>query len=307
MSSTRKLSELIGEYTAKNPNLKSMTRLRREYIWRLLIESAGDIDIADFGYCQAEDFQQWLYGRDLSPSSVKSYRKDVQSMMRWSWRRGYRLGDPFDGLSQPKTAQSEIRVYTEAEVQALLAAAHNKIWRARILAAVSAGLRKSEVQNLCIGDVNFERNYISVQGKKETAYTWCWSAKNYHLRRVPLCESLSRLLAEIIDELQPGQPYLLLSEQRYFGIQQLRAKGMSDRIRMCPDENVRPWRNILAATQIKGTFHDLRRTAITRWTWNMPPQDVKKLAGHADIATTMEYYAAVSSDIILRAANCSIV
>jgi len=87
MSSTRKLSELIVEYVAKNPNLKSTTRARRKYIWDLLIEAVGDIDIADFGYCQAEDFQQFLYGRDLAPSSVKSYRKAVQSMMRWSWRR----------------------------------------------------------------------------------------------------------------------------------------------------------------------------------------------------------------------------
>ena len=66
MSSTRKLSELIMEYTAKNPNLKSMTRARRKYIWGLLIESVGDIDISDFGYCQAEDFQQSLYSRNLS-------------------------------------------------------------------------------------------------------------------------------------------------------------------------------------------------------------------------------------------------
>ena len=306
MSSTRKLSELIMEYTAKNPNLKSTTRTRRKYIWGLLIEAVGDIEISDFGYCQAEDFQQWLYSLDLSPSSVKSYRKAVQSMMRWCWRRGYRRGDPFDGLSLGRIAQSEIRVYSEAEVQALLAAAHNKIWRARILAAVSAGLRKSEVLNLTVGDVNFERNYISVQSKKETAYTWCWSAKNYQIRRVPLGSSLGNLLAEIIAELQPGQPYMLLSEQRYFRIQRMRAEWMDDRIRTCPDENVRPWKNILAATRIKGTFHDLRRTAITRWTWNMPPQDVKKLAGHADIATTMEYYAAVSNDIILRAAKCSI-
>ena len=307
MSSTCKLSMLIGEYLDKNRNLKSMTLAGRKYIWSLLVEAVGDIEVAEFGYCQAEDFQQWLYGRDYSPATVKSYRKAIQSMMRWCWRRGYRKDDPFDGLASPRVPQSEIRVYSEVEVQAMLASAHNKIWRARILAAVSAGLRKSEVQNLTVNDVNFERNYISVQSKKETAYTWRWSAKNYEVRRVPLCDNLANLLAEIMAELPERQPYLMLSEQRYFGIQQLRSKDlMPDRIRTCPDENVRPWKNILAATQIKGTFHDLRRTAITRWTWNMPAQDVKKLAGHADIATTMEYYAAVSSDVILRAAKCSI-
>jgi len=298
---------LIGQYVLKNPNLKQMTLTRRKYIWSLLIEAVGDIEIADFDYCRAEDFQQWLFGRDLSPATVRSYRKAIQSIMRWCWRRGYRQGDPFDGLRQPRVAQSEIRVYSEAEVQAMLAAAENKIWRARILAAVSAGLRKSEVQNLTVKDVNFERNFISVQSKKETAFTWRWSAKNYQARRVPLTDRLGSLLAELLTKLPAGQPYLMLSERRYFGLQQLRQQGiMAERLRTTPDENVRPWKNILQATGIEGTFHDLRRTAITRWTWNMPPQNVKKLAGHADIATTMEYYAAVSNDVILRAAKCSI-
>ena len=266
MSSTRKLSTLIEEYIQKNPNLKAMTLYRRRYIWGLLIEAVGDIDITDFEYCRAEDFQQWLYGRDHSPATVKSYRKAIQSMMRWCWRRGYCDGDPFDGLRQPRVPQAEIRVYSEAEVQAMLAAADQRIWRARILAAVSAGLRKSEVQNLTVGDVNFERNYISVQSKKDTGYTWRWSPKNYQVRRVPLSDSLGNLLAEIVAELPAGQPYLMLSDRRYFGIQQLRAKDlMPERLRTAPDENVRPWRNILSATNIKGTFHDLRRTAITRW------------------------------------------
>ena len=306
MSSVCKLSELIGQYIDKNPNLKSTTLKRRRYIWGLLIEAVGDIDVADFDYCAAEDFQQWLYGRDLSPASVRAYRKAIQSIMCWSWRRGYRCGDPFNGLPPPRVPQSEIRVYSEAEVQAMLAAAENKIWRARILAAVSAGLRKSEVLNLTISDVNFERNYISVQSKKETAFTWRWSAKNYQVRRVPLYEKLANLLAEIMAEMQAGQPYMMLSERRYFSIQRVRARGrLDDRIRTAPDENVRPWKNILQATGIQGTFHDLRRTAITRWSWSMPPQEVKKLAGHADIETTMKYYAAVRADVLQRASQAS--
>ncbi len=307
MSSTKRLSMLIDHYLEKNPILKSTTLKRRRYIWKILIEAVGDIDIADFDYCNAEDFQQWLFSRGLSSASVRSYRKAIQSIMCWAWRRGYRSGDPFARLPQPRVPQREIRVYSEVEVQAILAAATNRIWRARILAAVSAGLRRSEVQNLTVNDVNFERNYISVQSKKETAFTWRWSAKNYQVRRVPLTERLGNLLAELVAELMAGQPYLMLSERRFFGIQKMRANGvMPERLRTTPDENVRPWRNILAATNIEGTFHDLRRTAITRWTWNMPAQNVKKLAGHADIATTMQYYAAVSSDVILRAAKCSI-
>lgn len=53
------------------------------------------------------------------------------------------------------------------------------------------------------------------------------------------------------------------------------------------------------------TIHDLRRSAITNWTKAANVQTVAKLAGHADIATTMTFYAAVTSDQLdaVRAAN----
>jgi len=53
---------------------------------------------------------------------------------------------------------------------------------------------------------------------------------------------------------------------------------------------------------VEGTFHDLRRTCITRWTQgSLSPQEVKMLAGHASIETTMSYYAAIRPDVLDRA------
>ena len=306
MSSTCKLSMIIDQYIAKNQNLKSTTLKRRQYIWGLLIEAVDDIDIEHFDYCRAEDFQQFLYGRDFSPATIVSYRKAIQSIMSWCRRRGFLKADPFETLAKPRIPGTEIKVYSERDIQAMLAVAPSRIWRARILASVTAGLRRSEGQNLTVRDVNFEDNYISVQSKKETATTWRWSAKNYQVRRVPLCEALSNELSAIMAELPAGQPYLLISEKRFFSIQRTRAKGLlDDRIRTTPDENVRGWRGILSSTGIEGTFHDLRRTAITRWSWCLPPQELKKLAGHSDIATTMKYYAAVRSDVLRRASETS--
>ena len=306
--STEKISKLLDIYISKNQRLKSATKDRRRYIWGLLIKAVGDMDIADFGYNEAEDFQEWLYGRNLAASSIRSYLKAIQAMMRWSWRRGYRQGDPFDGLKKPRVPKQEIRCYSEAEVFAILAAAHNDMWRARIMTAVSAGLRMGEIQNLTITDVNFEQGYISVQSKKETSETWQWSAKNYETRRVPLTEANSKLIARIMSELPPRQPYFMITADRYWWLQQLRSKGMMpDRVRGCPDENDRPWRRILDVTGIVGTFHDLRRTCITQWILGtpyekgLPIHEVKKLAGPADIKTTLEYYSGVRADVIDRA------
>jgi integrase len=96
----------------------------------------------------------------------------------------------------------------------------------------------------------------------------------------------------------------MLSEQRYWGIQRLRASGkMPGRVKDTPDENFRPFRNLLDRAEIRnGCFHDLRKTAITRWLLaGLAPQEVQRLAGHADIETTMKYYAACRDDIVYRA------
>ena len=298
---TEKISDIFEFYISKNQRLKSATRDRRRYIWDLLIEATDDMNIAEFGYNDAEDFQEWLYSRNLAPSSIKSYLKAVQSIMRWCWRRGYRQGDPFEGLKKPRIPKQEIRVFSEAEVCDMLVSAPNDMWRARIMTAVSAGLRTGEILNLTINDVNFEKGYISVQSKKEIRETWAWSAKNYQTRRVPLTEENSRLITKVMAELPPGQPYFMITEKRYWWLQQLRKQGkMNERQKGCPDENDRPWRRILDTTGISGTFHDLRRTCISRWSWNqhLSIQEVKKLAGHADIKTTLEYYAAVRPDVL---------
>ena len=52
----------------------------------------------------------------------------------------------------------------------------------------------------------------------------------------------------------------------------------------------------------KGTFHDLRKTAICKWfAQGMSEFDVMKLAGHSDFSTTHKFYMAVADDLVDRA------
>jgi integrase len=51
----------------------------------------------------------------------------------------------------------------------------------------------------------------------------------------------------------------------------------------------------------KGTFHDIRRIAISMWfSYGMSEHDAMVLAGHASFATTHEFYLAVAGDLIHR-------
>ncbi len=52
----------------------------------------------------------------------------------------------------------------------------------------------------------------------------------------------------------------------------------------------------------KGTFHDLRRTAITNWFYEgLKITEVMKLAGHSKYDTTLRYYLAVKDDLVNKA------
>ena len=52
----------------------------------------------------------------------------------------------------------------------------------------------------------------------------------------------------------------------------------------------------------KGTFHDLRRTAITNWFYaGLEITEVMRLAGHSKYETTLKYYLSVKDDLVDRA------
>ena len=299
----RKLTEVLEEYRQKKKRLRWNTIDSYSRAWNKLIDFTGDIMVSDFD--NAEDFEAYLFEQALAAGAVKSNMKMVKVIMRWAWQKDYRQGDPFSGLRLPRVPGKEIRVFTDAELYGMLAAAPNDMWAARIIAAGSAGLRRSESLNLKVSDVDFDKGIIKIQSCKDTKETWPYSPKDYESRRLPLTEELNRLFVRILDELPVGYPYLMITAKRYWWLQQLRSQGkMGPRMMINPDENFcKPFGKILRTAKISdGTYRDLRSTAITRWLLaGLAPQEAQRLAGHSDIETTMTFYAACRADIIDRA------
>ena len=94
---------------------------------------------------------------------------------------------------------------------------------------------------------------------------------------------------------------------RYDYIQNvLRPKGkwtLSDSRLKVVNNFKRRFDKILRKAGVKtGTFHNIRRTAISMWFANgMSEYDVMTLAGHSSFATTHQFYLAVADDLIHRA------
>ena len=163
--------------------------------------------------------------------------------------------------------------------------------------------------NLTLSDIDFAKGRVLVQPKEDTRYTWRWVVKDKDRREVPLVDEVAQLLIDIQTELPEGQPYLLLSPHRYQHLKALRLKDrLGHEMCKCPDVNFgRTWKLILKKAGIEeAAFRALRSTCITEWfEKGLLPHEVQKLAGHADIRTTMHYYVGIRESLIDRARGAS--
>ena len=296
--------ELKMAYLAANARIESSTADICERAFEHLRKAVGDCMLAEFDYGYAERFQTAMIAAGLSDVSANIYVKAVRPVFRWSIDRKLILEDPFAKLQLFRVTAGEIRIYETAEFELMLAVS-DRLWQARLLLAKTAGLRRGEMLNLTIDDCDFGRGIIKVQPKRESAYTWRWVPKGKARRQLPMTKDVSARLIELAKGLAADQPYLLITADRYRRIMELKNGGrLKDRIRRCPDENFsKPFERIKRLAGVSaGTYHDMRRTCITEWLERgLQPHEVKQLAGHVDIDTTMRYYVTTRESLLDRA------
>lgn len=161
--------------------------------------------------------------------------------------------------------------------------------------------------NCTWGDVDFDAQTIEVNPKENTRDTWEWRIKDAHHRTLPLTAEIVQMLVDHQAQQPEGYPYVFVPTARYDHIQNvLRPKGKwtleDSRLRVVNNFK-RSFDKILLKASVKtGTFHDIRRTAISMWFANgMSEYEVMRLAGHSDFSTTHKYYLAVADDLVDRA------
>ena len=276
-----------------------------------LISAIGDIDHQRISHSDGEKFLQWCLDSGNAPATAAKKLRHIKRVFQLAVSRGQLEGNPFRYLKQPKVAKQEINTYSPDECYRLIKAAKDSLgcytvrWELLILVALCTGLRRGETLNLTWRDVDFDLQVITVQPKENTRHTWEWHVKDAERRRLPLSEELVALLAEH-QTLQPeGHPYVFVPPTRYARIQlrrQRREWSVEDG--RCPVNNfTRQFKAILhRGGAQEGTFHDLRRTALSNWLSNgLGEFDVMNLAGHSCFETTRAFYLAVRNDLLQRA------
>ncbi len=177
-----KLSELLEDYLERT-QIELSTAKAAKYCMKDFIAAVGDVYADRITYKYCEQFQQYCVDKGLRPASVNTHIKLVKRIFSLAVKRGQLEQNPFQGIPLMKVPKKAVRIFTKDEFDSILAAAPSAIWKARILLAKTAGLRRGEVLNLTVSDIDFAGGKVFAQPKEDTKFTWRWVVAHFNLKR----------------------------------------------------------------------------------------------------------------------------
>lgn len=235
-------------------------------------------------------------GADVRPVKVATVNRELSAMrkmMRFAVHKGWILRDIFfnAGVIDVSAEMERTRRLSEAEETLLLEACQgeremvyernrrgkvetitakttvdNPHLKAIILLAVDSGMRRGEILKLRWQDIDFGAGVIRILGTH---------TKTERERLAPLTDRVKSELYRVREFCQGDKPFPFTEFKRSWTTAK-RIAGIGDL-----------------------HFHDLRRTAVTRWIMQGNPIAMAgKIAGHANIETTMRHYTSTDTEIV---------
>ncbi len=283
------------------------------------IKEVGNLDFRKITLEHGEYYRQACYDRGNSPATILKKLRHLKRIFKLAVKRRQLDESPFEYIDLPKPRKKKIHIYSEDECKRLLKAANDYVaekdkkiyprWDIMILLAIETGMRRGEIMNLCWGDIDFDSEEIIITPKESTKETWEWKIKDYENRTLPLSKYLIHLLAQLQSDSPVVHPYVFVPEDRYKFIQK-RRRIKKDWGLVCSRLDVlnnftRQFEKIQKRASLKkiGMFHDLRRTALSRWFQkaNLTEYEVMNLAGHSSFTTTHNFYLSLQKGHIEKA------
>jgi len=279
------------------------------------ITTIGDLDLRSVLHKHGEQFIQKCLDKGNRPATVHKKIGTMKRLFQLAVERGQLDSNPFRFVKKPKSSKKQINIFSDDQCYRLVKSARESgigalfRWDILFIMALCTGMRRAELLNTTWQDIDFAAMKIHVSPKENTDFTWAWNIKDTDRRSVPLTDELVLLLAEYQAEQPAGNPYVFIPPDRYDRIQLLRRQDKwNSRKCLCPMTNFRrQFKLILKKAGIKsGTFHDLRRTCLSKWfAHGLKEFDVMTMAGHSSFETTRRFYLAICNDLIDKARQAS--
>jgi len=317
-----KLSDFVTDSLAKTGDqIRESTRQEYCAAMRDFIRIVGDKDLRRASIQDGEHYRQVCLDRGNRPATVVKKLKEIKCLFRTAVKRRQLDENPLTHIKMPKYSAKEVHIFSGAECDRIVKAAQDFVgqrkdrtvvrWDLLVLMGLCTGMRRGELLNCTWSDMDLAAQILTVSPKEDTKETWAWLIKDCDRRTLPLTDEVVQMLVDHQGRQPEKYPYVFVLPARYAHIQdQLRARGRwrysDSRQKVIPKFN-EAFGKILARAGIEcGTFHDLRRTAISNWlAKGLSEFEVMKLAGHSNFSTTHRFYLRVRDDMIDRARKAS--
>jgi integrase len=259
-------------------------------------EVCGPRSPKDVTFAMVERYVAQLRKDGLKPATINRHVRYVKRACRMAVRRGYAGRTPFDdGWTWEPIEAPVIRTATPEQQAALLHHAEalcGQQWRTFIITSLATGSRCSELFNL-----TWDRVYLD---KKQEPRLRFIKTKTHDAREIPLTEHVVNAIEKLrMATMRDPGPFASMRPNYYREWRRIRATA-----------DGKPPKGKLKHTKAPGcrllTVHDLRRTAISAWiAAGVSPKVIMRLAGHANLETTMKHYArADAADLRAAVERC---
>lgn len=304
----------------RGPEWREKTRLQIVDLTNRLIRYFGDErlfhtitpeDAARF-WASARNVKRESVGKELSRYTRNRILRDAKTLFKHAVEWSFLKQNPFDRLKQLRVSKKSHRPWhyiQPHEYRALLCAVKVLRWKVIYSTAYCCGLRSGELFNLTEDCVDFDHSRLIVKSREGSDTMPPFFIKDYEDREIPMPRHTARLLRGWLRVRDPASPLILLTTQRY---ERVRDRWHKHR------EAGLPWLNDYlvnnlpvsirrhanwAGIKLNGalTMHAFRKSCAQNWANHLPMNVVREFMGHADIATTAEFYSAVSEEHWQRA------
>lgn len=259
---------------------------------------------------------QWLDGKEGELSDWARHRtlRHCRTMFETAVVWELIPKDPFKNVKAPKLVVSPWHYLTPVEYKKLLEAAPALRIKALYALAYTGGLRFGELYSLTWNSINIEVGEVKIENRSATANLPPFQIKDHEDRTIPLPKHTLEILEDLrtysvaTDE---QTPYVLLEKRHYETVvakwQKYKGQGRAWRNQDMSNNTNRELERYLKHAGIEPdeplSIHTLRKSCIQNWSNNVTnPKVTQRLAGHADLKTTMQYYCQVTENERAQAA-----
>lgn len=273
---------------------------------KYFVELFGDIDAEDVTPRNAARYKVALKTeKGLKRSSPNTYLQAIKTFFGW-WAEDRKKDDPFKNVNlYPKeeiirpiyTVEEVKRIYDSLDISTI-----SGLRSAVVVTLVFSGMRRGELLNLIVKDIDYANCRIKVSAKELTSRTWPWGAKGKCERLVGLSNKGISLIANLQSVLPQDQPYVVLSPKHYqLMLRRIENENKGYLPRLTTDSCNNPWQSFStqyfpkllkkAGVEHKRPHDGRTYLCMQLLDAQMSLPKVKDALGHKSIQTTAGYYA----------------